>query len=294
MDTKRVKKNPNTWGKTGFDNDYDDGYRDHVCKPVVVDANGVKRPIVAYGPNHDRDDYIVTTETITEEVRLVPQVTTYRTNSPLEVTTYRTNVPMEVGLTKDQYSMPYNNGSSWSASEYNNRPPRIDNFVSTIQTEASRPTKSHLESNPYWTQKPSSHSHNGINSYGKPSHDASNHKWSKPARDPYFEVANGIRHMVSDGNYQESHISTDGGWVRPTREGWSKPASQPLAKPTNNIGTAIDLLKDAAGIVSAVSSGQPQRQFALPTISVPKVNTYGPTIDSREAQKKYGGFTGTV
>ncbi|KAK9084122.1 hypothetical protein Scep_030593 [Stephania cephalantha] len=255
---KESEMKPNTWGKTGFDNDYDDGYRDHVCKPVVVDANGVKRPIVAYGPNHDRDDYIVTTETITEEVRLVPQVTTYRTNSPLEVTTYRTNVPMEVGLTKDQYSMPYNNGSSWSASEYNNRPPESITF------------------------------------YGKPSHDASNRKWSKPARDPYFEVANGISHMVSDGNYQESHISTDGGWVRPTREGWSKPASQPLAKPTNDIGTAIDLLKDAAGIVSAVTSGQPQRQFALPTITVPKVNTYGPTIDSREAQKKYGGFSGTM
>ncbi|GMP40628.1 hypothetical protein CsSME_00010995 [Camellia sinensis var. sinensis] len=50
---------------------------DHVCRPVIVDTEGSKSPIISYTPNHHgSESYVTSTETIVEHTCTPIVVTT--------------------------------------------------------------------------------------------------------------------------------------------------------------------------------------------------------------------------
>ncbi|PIA44575.1 hypothetical protein AQUCO_01700282v1 [Aquilegia coerulea] len=243
------------WGKTGFANN-SEGHHDHVCKPVILDAQGRKRPIVSYvpTPNPLMDGTVTKTETIVEQVH-VHQVR------------YGESSPTKLGQTKG-YGV-HNNGWSQPLSP------------SHVQTEGI-PVGS-----TYWRQTHNSNGYNGPNSYGG-SYDHGSNGWKKPSgkatHDPYFGGYQGKHQMEHDGS-QESTIITSGGWVRPSHLGWAIPPNKdiPLTRPTNDIGAAINYLQDA--MKHTPVSMAPAKPWA--TIPTPTV----PTIDSGEARRRYGSFS---
>ncbi|KAK9292783.1 hypothetical protein L1049_020763 [Liquidambar formosana] len=102
----------------------------------------------------------------------------------------------------------------------------------------------------------------------------------------------------------EPAMVTSGTWARPNRSPWAAPAAindTPLSKPTNDIGAAVEYLKEA---VTKPSSVTPAPAFAQPrfTVTVPRRETatvlprrdaYTETIDSREAARRYSNFNGS-
>ncbi|OVA04360.1 hypothetical protein BVC80_1395g72 [Macleaya cordata] len=250
------------WGKTGFASN-GEAVRDHVCRPVIIDAQGRKRPIIAYPPENKMENFVTKTETIIEQV-YAPEVTLYGNTSPRKVAPVK-----EYGV--------FNNG--WRKPLSPERPPRVDEFISQVQTEASRPSRTSLMSNLHWRQKPHSNGHSGISGHGRNS--------ANTVHQPHFDE----RSEMALDYKQEPAIITEGGWARPNRAAWASPTA--LTKPTNDIGAAIDYLKEARATMSqSVNMAPTQRRFTVPTPMVPKLETYSPANDNREALRRYGGLGG--
>ncbi|KAL5712773.1 hypothetical protein ACHQM5_014910 [Ranunculus cassubicifolius] len=180
------------WGKP-------ENHSDHVCKPVIVDAMGRKRPIVSYSPasNHSTCD------------------------------------------------------SGWSK-------PLTPSYD---RAENTKPISS-----TYWRQTSNSDSFSGSNGYGN------------TIRDPYFKGYQG-------NGYQEPTVNTSGGWARPSPSGWGLPPNKeiPLTKPTNDVETAVEYLKEA------VNNTPSQVTSTKAWLSTPPPHV--PTIDSREARRRYGSIS---
>lgn len=285
------------WGKHGHGSGHE-GHPDHVCKPVIIDALGRKRPIVSYGPTSglQTNGIVTKTETIIEEVHM-PAVS------------YGNSSPTKVGNAKDYAAFR----GGWNSHD---RSPKVDEFFSKVQLEASLPEKTSPISDARWRQTDNYDGYNGSNGYGSNYNHGSN-GWNGPTGktvgDPYFDGYKG-HHQIErdrDGRHEPT-INTSGGWVRPSHLGWALPPSKdiPLSKPTNDIGTVIDYMKDAAKhtpanmapvkpwptvptpTVPTINSSDARRKygnFSESPLSVPTANSYSPTINSREAVRRYGG-----
>lgn len=247
------------WGKPTYD-----AYSDHICRPVILDAEGRKQPIISYtSPNHQTESYVTKTETIIEHVQS-PRVTNdYRYGSP----------PKDYGTTNKRY---------WGkpASPVRERPQKVEEFITEVQTEVFRPTRTSPLSTTNWRQAPKSH--HGNTGYGEHNNDFSNRERNKPINDAYRR----------DEILAEPGMVTTGGWARPNRAAWA--ASTPshdtsLTNPTNDIGSAVEYLKEVATKPSSHgSSFVPQPRFS---VTVPRRDTnYSDTIDSREAARRYASF----
>uniref|UniRef100_A0A7N1A189 Uncharacterized protein n=1 Tax=Kalanchoe fedtschenkoi TaxID=63787 RepID=A0A7N1A189_KALFE len=90
----------------------------------------------------------------------------------------------------------------------------------------------------------------------------------------------------SSGKY--THRPAPAAWARPGLGGWATGASRitPLTRPTNNINEAMSYLTGALQ-QSALTHSSPQRNYYAP-----KADQYAETIDSREAQSRYGNYSG--
>ncbi|TYH92783.1 hypothetical protein ES332_A13G207700v1 [Gossypium tomentosum] len=116
--------------------------------------------------------------------------------------------------------------TNWPSSPVKEHPQQVMDFISKVQTQASRPNKFGPLSATYWRQTPAT----TTTTVGGP--------WNN-----------------------QSH-----------GRGWSKGHEANLSQPTNNINTAVEYLKEAVK--------PPASRF----------NGYPNTIDSREAERKYGGL----
>ncbi|CBI34242.3 unnamed protein product, partial [Vitis vinifera] len=230
------------------------GHADHVCRPVIVDAMGRKRPIVCFNPISNTETYVAQTETI---VFRTPAVTEWgRPSSPVH-----------------------------------DRPPEVEQFITKIQTEVSEvPTRHGPLTAMNWRQHHNPpKALNGTGGYGEYGNYGKDDYWNKPnsniiirsdpsdGDDDYYHRNDGTK---------EPTITNSNGWGgRPKQAEWATPPGSKLTRPTSDIGAAVEILKEAA----MPSSGQPVR-FATPAPTVPK---YAETIDSKEAARRYGNFKPT-
>ncbi|WCJ43269.1 hypothetical protein M5689_024024 [Euphorbia peplus] len=283
------------WGKTTYASD-------HVCRPVIVDAEGRKRPIVSFTPNQNSEYYVTrTTETVVQEQILSPYASEMM-QPPLWS-------PEGHGVVEEKWQKHPN-----SVHDY---PPKVDEFVTRVQTEASRPKFGPMSASTWrQTAKPSGygsefheysnsdkkHTSSGYqndayddNNYGKYGNNNNNNGWNKPNstnistastfyKEPLSPVATHApryRHadpvLIDTYNSREATpVMTHGGWVRPTSTTttWASPPNSNLTKPTSDLPTAIGILKEVA----------------KPLISRYAGPEYTELIDSKEAATRYGNF----
>ncbi|KAJ4719584.1 Nodulation-signaling pathway protein isoform 2 [Melia azedarach] len=253
---------PDTWSKTSY-------APDHVCKPVIVDADGRKHPIV-YNPGYNTGTTVTKTETVVEQHVHSSFGPEYKHSSHTKVEPLNHH-----GHVEDNWHKP--------SSPVHDRPHKVDEFLTKVQTEVSQPKKFGPPS-PYWRQSPNStgyHGH-GTTGYGDYSKD-----WHKPSGNT---IRNGDHHghYQNNGSQVEPTLITSGGWARPSRSGWAVPPDASLSRPTNDIGAAVEFLKEVAKPSSVTTS--PHTRFTVPITTGQKKDGYGETIDSREASKRYGNF----
>ncbi|KAJ9682239.1 hypothetical protein PVL29_018224 [Vitis rotundifolia] len=229
------------------------GHADHVCRPVIIDAMGRKRPIVCFNPISNTETYVTQTETI---VFRTPAVTEWgRPSSPVH-----------------------------------DRPPKVEQFINKIQTEVSEvPTRPGPLTAMNWRQHHNPpKAPNGTGGYGEYSDYGKDDYWSKPNSNIIIQShpsdGDDDYYSRNDGT-KEPTITNSNGWGRPKQAEWATPPGSKLTRPTSDIGAAVEILKEAA----MPSSGQPVR-FATPAPTVPK---YTETIDSKEATRRYGNFKKT-
>ncbi|XP_043708031.1 uncharacterized protein LOC122657399 [Telopea speciosissima] len=179
-------------------------------------------------------------------------------HAPL-VTRYKDSSPTRMGPTKDYGTIK----KEWSSpvNPSYERPPIVDEFIGKVQTEASRPTRMGPLNGAYWRRTPNPPCHDGTNGYCD--------------------------------RTQDPTVITTGGWTRPSRVGWATPPSydSPLGKPTNDIGTAVEYIKEATK-PSYDKTFTTEPRFTVPSPAVPRVNFSPPTpaIDSKEAARRYNGL----
>ncbi|KAF5739518.1 hypothetical protein HS088_TW12G00724 [Tripterygium wilfordii] len=267
------------WNKT-YDSDSDD----HLCRPVIVDAEGKKRPIISYGPNyHNTEGYVTKTETIVEHVYSPHVSTDYRHSSPSKV--YPVKAYSIVEERRHRTSSPVHD-----------RPHKVEEFITNVPTDASRPNKYGNPGTTHWRQNHNSTGNHGNNGYG-----------GNTIRDDNYD--NDYYH---DSKMKPRPMPSNNGWARPNHV-TSSPPDAPLSKVTNNIESAVEYLKEAAKPFSSTSttaaaarhsrykepeysetidSREASRRYGKPNVSsqaYSKDDAYKPTIDSREAMRKYHG-----
>ncbi|KAF6176649.1 hypothetical protein GIB67_034511 [Kingdonia uniflora] len=235
-DTKKDsgETHPKRWGGTSYTNKVE-GYANPVRKPTITDTQVRDRPFSAYNPNSNTDTFVTKNETVVQSVT-VPHLTLYGNLSPT------------IGLSTTHVT----------PSNYQN--PQVDGFITKIQTEASRPSRTGLGSSTYWRQPPNSSTYGGASGYNTYSKTGSNG----------YSGTNG-RNNTTNSNGEPLLISS-GGWVRPNHVDWTSNEGV-LSKPTSNIGTVINYLTTTT----------------TPVPTMPQVESYSTTIDNTEAERRYGG-----
>ncbi|GFZ02833.1 hypothetical protein Acr_15g0014410 [Actinidia rufa] len=289
-----------------------DGYSDHMCRPVIIDAEGRIRPIIAYSAHQGSENYVTEhTERIVEHIRApvvwpssqvydrpeyrhgspprvepvkstfgVPNEKWRRPLSPLHdrppVTEYRYGSPQKVEPVKDSRVDNWHGPSS----PIHDRPPKVEDFLTQVQTEASRPTRP-LFSIMNWRNSTNAAGQNHVTDYRESPNNYTTSDWNKSSGD-----------LIRDESFSEPYISNKEGWDWPGHKGWTMPPRQTntsLSGPTNDSGKAMEVLTQAIK-PSYVTPAAPQQRFTVPTSPVPKRETYTETIDSREAARRYGSF----
>ena len=95
---------PDDWNKANYGGN---GYSDHVCRPVIIDAEGRKRPIIAYPPYQSSENYVTERrERIVEHVRAPVVVTEYKYTSQAQVEPLRDYVTNEKWPPSQVYDRP--------------------------------------------------------------------------------------------------------------------------------------------------------------------------------------------
>ncbi|CAL5381046.1 unnamed protein product [Camellia sinensis] len=155
------------------------------------------------------------------------------------------------------------------------RSQKVEEFVTRAQPEASRPTRPGFQIATNWRNNtPKSMGQGGYADYtNNNNNNNNNNDWNKPS-------GNTIR----DESLANPFIAN-----RDQREKLGRNGT-PLSEPTNDIGKAVEILKEAAKAqpVPASAPPAPQPRMAALVSTVPKSDTYKETIDSREAQRRYG------
>ncbi|KAF5463506.1 hypothetical protein F2P56_019413 [Juglans regia] len=157
------------------------------------------------------------------------------------------------------------------------RPPEVEDLLDKVQTEASRPKKLGSLGVPSRGQTPQSNVQNGISpGYGGYSTDYSNNYLQKPS-------GNITLRNNEDYDHYRMNDNIPGGWARPRPTN----GATALRKPTSDIATAVQNLKEAVLGLSVANNAPPQSKYPVP---ISKQDTYPETIDSREAARRYGNF----
>ncbi|XP_057499312.1 uncharacterized protein LOC130783602 [Actinidia eriantha] len=268
------------WNKASYGGN---GYSDHVCRPVIIDAEGRKRPIIAYSPYQGSENYVTErTERIVEHVRTPVVLTEYKYTSQAQVEPLRDYVTNDKWPSSQVYDRPeYRYGSppkmepvkdsrvdNWRrpSSPVHDRPPKVEDFITKVQTEASRPTRP-LFSAVNWRNPPNAAGQ------GRVTDDRvsdNNYKRDETFQVPYVNNKELGRpgHRVTTPSLQTNN---------------------PLSGPTNDIGKAMEVLTQAVKPLY-VTSGAPQQRYTVPSSTIPKRETYTENIDSKEPARRYGNF----
>ncbi|KAL7204781.1 hypothetical protein ACSBR2_017817 [Camellia fascicularis] len=186
----------------------------------------------------------------------------YGYNSPKKVE------PMDYRVTNDNWHRP--------SSPVQDRPQKVEEFITSIQTEVGRPTRSGLLRAPNWCNNTPNSKIGQVGNIGYDDYTNynDNDDWNKPN-------VNTIR----DESLADPFIANRDARERPSRNGtW-------LSGPTNDIGKAVEILKEAVKPLSVTGTAQPtptpQPRMTVPVSTIPKSDTYTETIDSREAERRY-------
>ncbi|KAF5202072.1 hypothetical protein FRX31_008335 [Thalictrum thalictroides] len=154
------------------------------------------------------------------------------------------------------------------------------NQAPKVQTDTGRPYKT--ISNLYWWCKPNSNAIVGIYDSGLPAANTGLNNYTRLQDSgklhQHYDTPLG-RNMVPNG--KESTVTTTDGRAMSTSSKEAPPKGIPLTKPTNIVET--DHFKDATVLVA-----RPQAHVLPPVVS--QANVSLPTIDSREAERRYGGL----
>lgn len=229
---------------------------DHVCRPVIIDAEGRKMPIIFYGADKNADHYVTKTETIFQQ----------HVHSPLE-----SEYKHSTRLTEDPYGAE--DKFLRPMASVNSHPQNVEESITKVQTDASPPKIAPWDAS-YWRQAPKSTGYEGYDERNvfhnkdllKPSGNA-------PRNDSYDD------YYRKQGSNMEPTMNTSGGWARPSHSTWAAPPNAPLSGATNDISAAVGLLREVAK--PSVTTSPPSRY---------REPTYANTIDSKEAARRYGNF----
>lgn len=254
---------------------------DHVCRPVVIDAEGRKRPIISYGPDKNSEQYVTRTETVVQQVQ-----------SPFGASEYKHATRWDpLDGAEHQWREPL--------SPVNDRPQDFNEFFARIQSEASRPRLP-----AYWRPTPKFAGYDGRTGGYSEYKDMSNKDLLKPPSGNTYRNDDYDDYYRKQGSAMEPVMITSGGWARPSHSAWSAPPDASLSTPTTDINAAMSILKESAK--PSVTTA-PQSKYAESIDSregarrYPKFNfaprpysnedNYTTTIDSKEAARKYHGTT---
>lgn len=234
------------------------GERDHICRPVLVDAEGRKHPIVSYSQNPSNGNYIKKTEII-EEV-IAPVATDYK---------YR---PHEDYVNHD-------------------RPEKVEELITKIQTEVNRPP-ARISGLSTWRQIADSPTRNGVTEYTRPHSPSQNSIKEYRERIDYIGPRPLSHNGITEYGERFEHYgppSRNGVKEYAERVEYIRKNNGPLSQPTSDINAAIEYLKEAA---SSCSSGaaSPRDRFTVPTPVVARRETRAEVIDSNEAARRYGKY----
>ncbi|KDP23607.1 hypothetical protein JCGZ_23440 [Jatropha curcas] len=188
---------------------------DHVCRPVIVDAEGRKSPIVFFRPTQNSDYYVSTrTETIVQENVISPYSLEHK-HIP-----YRSpDSPEGYEVVEERWHLP--------PSPVKDRSPKVDEFFTKVQTEASRPRFSPMNaSTRRQTAKPTGFQDNTV-SYGSEFNDHSKKEWEKPSGNAY----------ENNYDYFGKYNSNTEPWAKPSQTTWGATPNSILSKPTNGTNT---------------------------------------------------------
>ena len=179
-----------------------------------------------------------------------------------------------------KYSSPANRWGRPSSPVHDRDSQRTGEFFTKIQTEVSQSTRSPPNSTMDWRQPPYSTGHNGSSGYGGYSEYSKNDSWNRPSGSTIRNDGFDDYHRRNDRAMEV--MNTSGGWgSRPNSGGWSATSGSSLTKPTNNIGEAVETLKEAATSTFSRQGG------SAPVSAGPR---YAETTDSMDAARRYGNF----
>ncbi|OVA15059.1 hypothetical protein BVC80_949g76 [Macleaya cordata] len=274
---------------------FSEGYEDHVYKRSVIVCN----------PN---EGCVIKTQTIVEEVSL-PAMTIHGNSypamgGPMEVYgaadygdgypamgeptkvygahDYGRSPPAKGGSEK-VYGVADNRGNRPVSPPYQ-RSPKTDEFISDIHTDAGRPSKTGPMSIMNWRQRPNSNGYGASNNNGKDGFGTNIYGGHRETADngfhPHFEGYHGRSEMETDTKKKPTKITEVG-----------------FTKPTNNRGAAVDNWMEARKSPPAITSPirsvteKPTkgRPIVPPTVATKEI--FPSTINSREAARRYGGFS---
>ncbi|XP_050220631.1 uncharacterized protein LOC126670988 [Mercurialis annua] len=199
------------WKKTRYASD-------HVCRPIIVDTEGRKRPIVSYGQagQQNSDFYGTTTETIVQEHVLSPfgsehKHVSHKSHGPLE--SYQ--------VVEERWHSP--------SSPVHSRPQKVDEFLNKVHAEAIKPRfgPSFSPANRSQTAKPthlSGHSGGYSSDNDFNDHDRRNHSGKTYKNDDY--------------NDNFSTHGSNGGWGEHNKTAWGGASpNSTYSKPTSDVNT---------------------------------------------------------
>ncbi|KAF9670046.1 hypothetical protein SADUNF_Sadunf13G0027800 [Salix dunnii] len=233
---------------------------DHVCRPVIIGADGRKRPLISYGHDQNADHYVTNTERYVER----------HVHSSVEPDRHGPRLSEEPYGAENKFRRPLVSA--------NGRPQNVEEFITVVQTEASRPKVAPWDaSSRRPTPKPTGYDgytggydeHNGYNN-----RDLTNPRGNGHRNDNYYDD-----YYRKQGSNMEPTMSTGGGWARPSQSSWAAPPNASLSGATNDIRVAVELLREVA---KPSVSTSPRSRYTEPT--------YTNTIDSKEASRRYGNF----
>ncbi|PSS24884.1 Nodulation-signaling pathway protein isoform 1 [Actinidia chinensis var. chinensis] len=317
---------PDDWNKANYGGN---GYSDHVCRPVIIDAEGRKRPIIAYPPYQSSENYVTERrERIVEHVRAPVVFTEYKYTSQAQVEPLRDYVTNEKWPPSQVYDRPeYRYDSPPNVEPVKDS--RVDNWRRPSSPVLNHPPKDKWPSSQVYDRpeyrydsppKVEPVKDSRVDNWRRPSspvHDRPpkvedfitkvQTEASRPTR-PLFSAVNwrnppnaAGQGRVTDDRESDNNYKRDETFQVPYvnnkelgRPGHrvttpSLQTNTPLSGPTNDIGKAMEVLTQAVKPLY-VTSGAPQQRYTVPTSTIPKRETYTENIDSKEPARRYGNF----
>lgn len=267
---------------------------DHAYQPVAIDAEGRRKPaVISYTPTGKGEYYVKKTE-IVEHVPFVS--TGYKqTSAPVRVEVIRDygDHHADQGKWNRPSSSPEKWGKPSSPVRYHADEEKWNRHSSPVRYHAedkwnkpSSPVRYRVEEK--WNRPSSPADHERPQQVEEfitkiqtqasqqqqpskfsplsPTHWRETPNFSPPAKTGY-----GHQGDLSGKEWQKPSVNFLDPTPKPSYGSWSKGQGANLGQPTSDINTAMQYLTEAAK-------------------PLPKRNTYSETIDSREAQRRYGGL----